>query len=178
MTPTDATLRLCPPPPPAVIIDGARAASATRIRTHPENGSLGMDGHRSQAVFLGTALLLVTAAAAFVAGAFILFAAWVIWRDAGPADDLVGTVSMVLIAIFTLGLAGVAVVAAHDEWLGRSRGRLLGLVVAAVVLLGSISALVVGRLGDTEPLLWIACGLAIATAIPLLLPDEHRVPSA
>ncbi len=137
-----------------------------------------MDGRRSQVGFLGTALLLITAAAAFVAGAFILFAAWVIWRDAGLVDDQVATVSTVLVAILTLGVGGVAVVAAHDEWLGRPRGRMLGLVVAAVVFLGSVSALVVGHMGDTEPLLWLACGLAIATAIPLLVPDESGAPTA
>jgi hypothetical protein len=137
-----------------------------------------MEGHRSQVSFLASALLLVTAAAALVAGAFLLFAAWVIWRDTVPVHDQVGTVSTVLIAILTLGISGVAVVAAHDEWVGRPRGRMLGLAVAAVVLLGSVSAILVGRLGETEPLLWIACGLAIATAIPLLVPDESGAPAA
>ena len=136
-----------------------------------------MEGHRSQVGFLASALLLVTAAAALAAGTFLLFAAWVIWRDAGQLDDRVGTVSTVLIAIVTLGIAGVAVVAAHDEWVGRPRGRMLGLVVAAVVLLGSVGAILVGP-GETEPLLWIACGLAIATAIPLLVPEESGAPAA
>ena len=131
-----------------------------------------MERHRSQLTIIATSLLGVLTAALAVSGAFILFGAWVLWRGAGPASDQVATVATVLVAILTLAVGAAAAVAAHDEWMGRERGRMLGIVVAFVVVLAVVVVLMVGRLHGTEPLFWLGGGLAVVTAALLVVRDE------
>ncbi|HET9614117.1 MAG TPA: hypothetical protein VFP22_04820 [Candidatus Limnocylindrales bacterium] len=130
-----------------------------------------MDRERSITTLIGTALLGVLAVAALVAGVFILFGGWVIWRGAGTVDD-VATVAAVLTGLLTIGLGVVAGFAAHEEWLGRPRGRMLGIVVALVALLAAVVPLVTGRTSGNDELFYLAAGLAVLTAIPLLVPEH------
>jgi hypothetical protein len=131
-----------------------------------------VERNRTQLTIIATSLLGVLTAALLVAGAFILFGAWVLWREAGARDDQVATAATVMVAILTLAAGAAAAVAAHDEWLGRERGRMLGIVVAFVVVLAVVVVLMVGRLHGTEPLFWLGGGLAVVTAALLVVRDE------
>lgn len=131
-----------------------------------------MDRDRSIFTLIGTALLGVLAVTAFVAGVFVLFGGWVIWRDAGSGDD-VATVATAIVGVLTLGLGLVAGFAAHEEWLERPRGRMLGLIVAAVAFLAAIVPLLTGRATEDEGLFYLAATLAGLTALPLLVPERH-----
>jgi len=137
-----------------------------------------MDRHRSQVTLVATSLLGVVAMSAFVAGVFILFGAWVVARGAvGGALDDVGAVGAGLIAILAVAYGVVATVAAHEEWLGRPRGRMLGLVVAVVALLAAVVPLLVARLNGNEPLFYLLGGLALVTAVSLLVPVPRATES-
>ena len=131
-----------------------------------------MERHRTQLTVIATSLLGVLTAALFIAAVFILFGAWVLWRDTGPGDDAVATVATVLVAVLTLAVAAVAAIAVRDEWLGRERGRMLGIVVAFVVVLATVVALIVGRPHGMEPLFWLGGGLAAVTAGLLVIRDD------
>ena len=131
-----------------------------------------MEQHRTQLTVMATALLGVLTAVLGISGAFIAFGAWVLWRDAGAGGDQTAAIGTALVAILTFGAATVAAWAARDEWLGRDRGRMLGIVVAFVVLLAVVCVLMIGRLHGTEPLFWIGGGLAVVTALLLIVRDE------
>jgi hypothetical protein len=137
-----------------------------------------MDGYRSQASLVAASLLVVVAMSAFVAGVFILFGAWVVARGAGGgALDDVGAVGAGLVAILAIAFGVVATAAAHEEWLGRPRGRMLGLVVAVVALLAAVVPLLVARVNGNEPLFYLLGGLAVVTAVSLLVPDPRATES-
>jgi hypothetical protein len=131
-----------------------------------------VERHRTQLTVIATALLGVLTTALLITGAFVLFGAWVLWRDTGPGDDQVATVGTALVAILTFAVGAVAAIAVRDEWLGRDRGRMLGIVVAFVVVLAVAAALMVGRLHGTEPLFWLGGALAVVTALLLVVRDE------
>jgi hypothetical protein len=137
-----------------------------------------MDGYRSQATLVATSLLGVVAMSAFVAGVFIVFGAWVVARGGGGgALDDVGAVGAGLIGVLTIAFGVVATAAAHEAWLGRPRGRMLGLVVAIVALLAAVVPLLVGRLDGTQPLFYLLGGLAVVTAVLLIVPDPRATAS-
>lgn len=131
-----------------------------------------MERHRSQLTVIATSLLGVLTAALFITAAFILFGAWVLWRGAGADRDQVAAVGTALVALLTFAVGTVAAIAVRDAWLGRERGRMLGIVVAFVVALAAAVVLMVGRLHGTEPLLWLGGGLAVVTALSLIIRDD------
>ena len=131
-----------------------------------------MERQRSQLTVIATSLLGVLTAALFITAAFILFGAWVLWRGGGPDRDEVAAVGTALVAILTLAVGAVAAVAVRDEWLGRERGRMLGIVVAFVVVLAVAVVLMAGRPHGSEPLLWLGGGLAFVTALSLIVRDD------
>jgi hypothetical protein len=137
-----------------------------------------MERIRSQVPFLATALLGVIAVSAFVAGVFILFGAWVTQHDAGGGlFDEVGTVGATLVGVLTIVFALLAALAAHEEWLGRPRGRMLGLVVAIVAVLTAVVVLLVGNVDGRESLFYVAAALGVVTALPLLVPESRPTTS-
>jgi hypothetical protein len=137
-----------------------------------------MDGYRSQASLVAASLLVVVAMSAFVAGVFILFGAWVVARGGvGGALDDVGAVGAGLVAILAIAFGVLATAAAHEEWLGRPRGRMLGLVVAVVALLAAVVPLLVTRVNGNEPLFYLLGGLAVVTAVSLFVPDPRTTES-
>jgi hypothetical protein len=133
-----------------------------------------MDGYRSQATLVATSLLGVVAMSAFVAGVFILFGAWVVASGVvGGALDDVGAVGAGLIGVLAIAFGVVATIAAREAWLGRPRGRMLGLVVAVGALLAAIVPLLVARVNGNEPLFYVLGGLAVVTAASLLVPGPR-----
>jgi hypothetical protein len=129
---------------------------------------------RSQAALVGASLLGVIAVCAIVVGVFLLFGAWTIWRgvETHGLDD-VGLAGAVMLGVLSIAFGAIAVGAAYEEWLGRAVGRMLGLIVAVVVVLSAVVTLLVANVDSaTEPLLYLLGGLGIVTAIPLLIPDH------
>jgi hypothetical protein len=131
-----------------------------------------MERHQSQAVLVSSALLGVLAVAAFVSGVFVLFGSWILANDSGGSVQDIGAAAAAITGAVTLAFASLAGFAAHDEWLGRPRGRVLGLAVAVAGAIGAAVPLLVGKLHGTEPLFYIAIGLAVVTAIALLIPEH------
>jgi hypothetical protein len=137
-----------------------------------------MDRYRSLATLVATSLLGVVAMSAFVAGVFILFGAWVVARGAvGGAPGDVGAVGAGIVAILAIAFGVVATAAAHEAWLGRPRGRMLGLVVSVVALLAAVVPLLVARVNGNEPLFYLLGGLAVVTAVSLLVPEPRATSS-
>jgi len=136
-----------------------------------------VDRDRSITTLIGTALLGVLGVVAVVAGTFILFGGWVIWREATTADE-VATVAAAITGVLTIGLGLVAGFAAHEAWLERPRGRMVGLIVAAVAFLAAIVPLLTARTSGDEELFYVAAGLAALTALPLLVPSRRSASTA
>lgn len=130
-----------------------------------------MNAHVPLVRLIGSSLLAVTAAAALVLAALMFFAAWATGsRLTGWVAD-VGTVAVLIIAALALGYAFLAAYAAREEWRARPLGRMLGLAVALIAVLAAGTTLLVGNVAESTVLLYLAMGLGIATAIPMLLPD-------
>ncbi len=137
-----------------------------------------MDRYRSLATLVATSFLGVVAMSAFVAGVFILFGAWVVAQGAvGGAVGDVGAVGAVLLATLAIALGVVATAAAHETWLGRPRGRMLGLIVAVVALLAAVVPLLVADVNGNEPLFYLLGGLAVVTAVSLVVPEPRATES-
>lgn len=136
-----------------------------------------MDSQRPFATLVASALLGVLAVAGVVAGAFMLFGAWVL-RIEGPHHMLeIGIGAAVLVGILLIAFAVLAAVAARDEFRGRPHGRVLGLVVGIVAALAAGTALLVGEAGESTPLLYIAIGVGVITVIALLFEPQPRLRS-
>ena len=134
-----------------------------------------MQPRMSTTRLVASSLLGVLAAASAVLASLMLVAAWALGSQlSGAARDL-GTVSLVTVALLLLAHGAVAGFAMLQEWRGRPIGRLLGLVVAIVAVLGATSALVAGRVDESATLLYVAIGLGLLTAVSLLLPERGPV---
>lgn len=120
---------------------------------------------------IGTSLLAVIASASLVLALFMLLAARVTGLQLGGwvADSATGAV--LIVAVLALVYAGVAGYAARAEWMARPLGRMLGLAVAVIAILAAGTTLLVGSATDSAPLLFLAIGLGVATAVAMLLPD-------
>lgn len=125
---------------------------------------------------IGSSLLALLAAASLVVAVLMFYAAWATGSQvAGFAGD-VGTVAILVIAVLALAYAALAAYASLEEWRARPIGRMLGLVVAAVAVLAAATALLVGEVAESAILLYILMGLGIATAIPMIVPEEGTAP--
>lgn len=131
-----------------------------------------MNSAPSTVRLIGSSLLAVIAAASLVLALFMLLAARVtgLQLSGWVADSATGAV--LVVAVLALVYAGVAGYAARAEWLARPLGRMLGLAVAVIAILAAGTTLLIGSAGDSTPLLYVAIGLGMATAIALLLPDS------
>ncbi len=135
-----------------------------------------MEPQRSFASLIASSLLGVLSVAGLVTGAFLLFAAWVIRLESTGHANEIGTGASVLVGGLLIGFAGLAAIAAREEWRGAPRGRVLGLVVGLVAALAAATALLVGHVGESTPLLYIAIAIA-ATTIVALLAEAQPVPT-
>jgi hypothetical protein len=120
---------------------------------------------------IGSSLLAVIAASAVVLAAMMFFAAWATGSQLGGWVADVGTIAVLVIATLALGYAVLAAYAAREEWRARPLGRMLGLAVAIIAVLAAGTTLLVGNVAESTLLLYLAMGLGVATAIPLLLPE-------
>jgi hypothetical protein len=132
-----------------------------------------MNAQLSMGRLLGSSLLGVLAAAALTVAGLMVVGAWSVGsRHAGWAMDA-GSSAMLIIAVLALAYAVVAGYAAREVWRARPAGRVLGLTVALVAILAAGATLLVGNATtQTTLLLYLAIGLGLATAIPLLIPDQ------
>lgn len=130
-----------------------------------------MDGHVPLVRLIGSSLLAVIAASALVLAALMFFAAWATGSQLSGWVADVGTVAVLIVAALSLGYAILAAYAAREEWRARPLGRMLGLAVALIAVLAAGTTLVVGNVAESTVLLYLAIGLGVATAIPLLLPE-------
>lgn len=120
---------------------------------------------------IGSSLLAVTAAAALVLAALMLFAAWATGSQVSGWVADIGSVAVLVVAALALAYAALAAYAAREEWRARPLGRMLGLAVALIAVLAAGTTLLVGNVAESTVLLYLAMGLGVATAIPMLLPD-------
>jgi hypothetical protein len=132
-----------------------------------------MERNVSMARVIATSLLGVIAVTGLVLGVLLLFAAWVTNSTLSGWVGDTSTVAVVIIAILSLAYALLAGIAARSEWLGRRAGRPLGLIVALVAVLAAVSTLLVGNVDESASLLYLAAGLGVLTAIPLLVTEGH-----
>ncbi len=136
-----------------------------------------MSERRSMAVTAATALLGVIAVAAYVTGVLFLFAAWAANEVVIGKFNDIGSVATMVIGLLILVYGGLATYAARKEWTGRPVGRVMGLIVALVLVLTSVMVLTVGEPGDGTPLLAIAAGLGVLALVPLTVqPSEIASP--
>lgn len=131
-----------------------------------------MDAHVPITRLVGSSLLAVIAAAALVVSALMLFAAWATGsRLTGWVADA-GTAAVLVIAGLAVAYAALAAYATWQTWRARPLGRMLGLAVAIIAVLAAGTTLLVGSADESALLLYLAIGLGVATAIPMLLPDR------
>lgn len=130
-----------------------------------------MDAHVPIARLVGSSLLAVIAAAALVLAALMALAAWATssQRSGWVADA--GTAAVLIIAALAVAYAALAAYATWQTWRARPLGRMLGLAVAIIAVLAAGTTLLVGSAGESALLLYLAIGLGVVTAIPMLLPD-------
>jgi hypothetical protein len=126
-----------------------------------------MSEQRSTAVTVAAALLGVIAVAAYVTGVLFMFAAWAANEVVIGSFNDIGSVATVVIGLLILVYGGLATYAARKEWTERPVGRVMGLIVALVLVLTSVIVLTVGEPADGTPLLAIAAGLGVLTLVPL-----------
>jgi hypothetical protein len=120
---------------------------------------------------VGSSLLAVIAAASLVFAVLMFFAAWVTGSQLSGWVGDVGTVAVLMIGVLAVAYAALAAYASLAEWRARPVGRMLGLAVAVVAVLAAGTGLLVGDVAESAVLLYLAIGLGVATAIPMLLPD-------
>jgi hypothetical protein len=125
---------------------------------------------------IASSLLGVLSVAGLVTGAFMLFGAWVIRLESTGHGHEIGTGAAILVGGLLIGFAGLAAIAAREEWRGAPHGRVLGLIVGLVAALAAATALLVGHVGESRPLLYVAIAIA-ATAIVALLAEGPPVPT-
>ena len=133
-----------------------------------------MEARQSTGTLISASLLGTLAVAGVVSGALFVFAAAVVGDDAFAFAPSVTGWGPLLIGLLLLGYAALAASAARLLWIGRPAGRLLGVVVGIVALLAATAGVLLGEIGESAPLLWIAAGLGVATVAPLLQPQAER----
>jgi len=130
-----------------------------------------MDAHVPLVRLVGSSLLAVIAAAALVLAALMSFAAWATGSSLTGWMADAGTVAVLIIAGLAVAYAALAAYATWETWRARPLGRMLGLAVAIIAILAAVTTLLVGNAGESALLLYLAIGLGVAAAIPMVLPD-------
>jgi hypothetical protein len=132
-----------------------------------------MDRDRSTGLVISVSLLGSIAIAALVTSVVFFFGAWVVTDGANGLMPNVGGTAALLLGLLVLGFGVLAAAASRLLWIGRPAGRVLGLVVGIVATLSAVTALVIGDVPQSAPLLWVVVGLGVATMVPLVLPDRQ-----
>jgi hypothetical protein len=130
-----------------------------------------MDAHVPITRLVGSSLLAVIAAAALVLAALMAFAAWATGSQLTGWVADAGTAAVLIVAVLALAYAALAAYATWQTWRAQPLGRMLGLAVAIIAVLAAGTTLLVGNASESTLLLYLAIGLGVATAIPMLLPD-------
>ena len=123
-----------------------------------------MDRRTSLPLLAASSLLGVISSAAVVAAAFALFGAWVA-ADGSPIANDVGSAGAAVVGVLLLAFGVVAALAAHDTFVGRARGHVLGFVTSIVAILAAVAALLEGSSVRSDPLLYLAIGLGAITLV-------------